>query len=59
MAGLTYTGYGYFSNTVMGATSIVLMALLVRFFLPEPSAESASEVAPKVAGASPMMDLRL
>ncbi len=36
LAGLTFTTYGYLSNTTLAATSIVLMALLVRYFLPEP-----------------------
>lgn len=36
VAGLVYTGSGYVSNTVMGATAILLMAFLVRQYLPEP-----------------------
>ncbi len=42
MAGLTFTQYGYLSNTILAATSIVLMAVVVRFFLPEPALEPAS-----------------
>ena len=42
MAGLTFTQYGYLSNTILAATSIVLMAVVVRFFLPEPTVVSAS-----------------
>ena len=55
MAGVTYTEYGYYSNTVIAAVSIVLMALLVRYLLPEPglkAAQEASSETPKVAGAS-------
>ncbi len=52
MAGLTYTEYGYLSNTVIAAVAIVLMALLVRYFLPEPGLTTSSSESPKVAGAS-------
>ena len=53
MAGLTYTEYGYHSNTVVAAVSIVLMALLVRYFLPEPGRQPAAEASSaEVAGAS-------
>ena len=40
MAGLTFTQYGYLSNTILAATSIVLMAVVVYFFLPEPALAS-------------------
>ena len=36
VAGIMYTDFGYLSNTVMGAVSILLMAFLVRQYLPEP-----------------------
>lgn len=49
VAGLAYTEYGYISNTVMGAISIILMALLVQFFLPEPEGDVAQELAPETA----------
>ena len=56
MAGLTFTQYGYLSNTILAATAIVLMAMVVRFFLPEPALEPASGSLPsdvaKVAKAS-------
>lgn len=40
-AGLTYTRYGYLSNTIVGAISIFLMALLVQQRIPEPDASLA------------------
>ncbi|NNE70408.1 MAG: MFS transporter, partial [Rhodothermales bacterium] len=36
IAGLAFTRYGFGSNTVIGAVSIALMALMVISFLPEP-----------------------
>jgi MFS family permease len=36
IAGLTYGPYGYASNTVMGAISVLLMAAIVQWGLPEP-----------------------
>jgi predicted MFS family arabinose efflux permease len=36
IAGIAFTQYGFASNTVIGAISIFLMALMVIFFLPEP-----------------------
>lgn len=36
IAGLAYTQYGYLSNTVMGAISMLIMAGVVWFFIPEP-----------------------
>ena len=36
LAGFTYTNLGYLSNTLMGASAALLMALLVWRFLPEP-----------------------
>jgi predicted MFS family arabinose efflux permease len=36
IAGIAFTKYGFESNTVIGAISIFLMALMVVFFLPEP-----------------------
>ncbi len=46
MAGLTFTQYGYLSNTILAATSIVLMAMVVYFFLPEPALAPASDGLP-------------
>lgn len=39
LAGPAYTEYGYLSNTVLGAISIGLMAVLVWWKLPEPSSQ--------------------
>lgn len=39
VAGLTYTQFGYTSNTVVAAAAVLLMALLVWRFLPEPRRE--------------------
>lgn len=36
LAGAAYTRFGYISNTVAGAASVLLMALLVWRFIPEP-----------------------
>jgi predicted MFS family arabinose efflux permease len=40
VAGLTYTRFGYLSNTLLATGAIVVMALLVRYGLPEPTGES-------------------
>ena len=37
LAGPMYTRLGYGSNTVLGAVSVLLMALLVWRYLPEPA----------------------
>ncbi|MFT4603842.1 MAG: putative MFS family arabinose efflux permease [Rhodothermales bacterium] len=44
IAGLAFTRYGFGANTVIGAISIALMAVMVIYFLPEP--ENPSAVAP-------------
>ncbi len=49
IAGLAYTGYGYVSNTLIGAASMIVMAGLVQYFLPEPVGETASGVSAEVA----------
>ncbi len=36
VAGPLFAGVGYGSNTVLGATFVLLMGLIVWFFLPEP-----------------------
>jgi len=36
VAGMMYTKYGFVSNTILGAVSILLMAIVVQVFLPEP-----------------------
>lgn len=52
LAGVMYTEYGYLSNTVLGAVSILLMALLVMYYLPEPSHDVAAD-ATSIAPAGP------
>ena len=44
LAGTAYTRFGYRSNTFLGAAAIVLMALLVWRFLPEPGADAKREI---------------
>jgi predicted MFS family arabinose efflux permease len=44
VAGLTFTEYGYLSNTVIGAVAILLMAGLVVVGLPEPDASREADV---------------
>ncbi len=41
VAGLAYIKYGYLSNTIMAATSMIIMAAVVGFFIPEPEGASA------------------
>ncbi len=41
VAGLLYSGYGYRSNTVTGAISVLLMGLLVWFMIPEPRLDAS------------------
>ncbi len=45
IAGTAYTNYGYLSNTVMGAISMVVMALVVALFIPEPGANTSQKQA--------------
>ncbi len=53
LAGLTFTVYGYLSNTILAATSIASMAVVVWFFLPEPELKPVPESWPtEVAKAS-------
>ncbi len=40
LAGVTYVAYGYVSNTVVAAAAIVMMAVMVWHYLPEPSLET-------------------
>ena len=44
LSGPVYVANGYFSNTVIGAVSIFLMALLVWKLIPEPQARTTSDV---------------
>lgn len=46
-AGFAYTSFGYRSNTVLGAASVVLMAFIVWRFLPEPKGDSVQGVQPE------------
>ena len=39
-AGLTYTSLGYASATIFGAISIVAMAIVVGFLIPEPKLQN-------------------
>ena len=39
MAGPLYADFGYGSNTVIGAVSVLGMGLMVWFLVPEPSTE--------------------
>ena len=45
VAGLAYTSYGYVSSTVLAAASILVMAALVQFVLPEPEGDPAAATA--------------
>jgi len=42
LAGLLYSEMGFFSNTAIGATSVLGMGLMVWFLVPEPGAEGRS-----------------
>jgi len=42
VAGLIYTKYGFFSNTIFAATAIVIMAAMVQYLLPEPQAQTVN-----------------
>ncbi|MES3629037.1 MAG: MFS transporter [Longimonas sp.] len=41
IAGITYGPYGYVSNTFMGAASVLVMAAIVKWGLPEPDLNAA------------------
>lgn len=41
-AGITYTEYGYSSNTLAGAAAMVVVAAIVYYFLPEPKEDFGS-----------------
>ncbi len=47
LAGPTYSRFGYASNSIAGAASVLLMALLVWRFLPEPEMERVSQMPAK------------
>ena len=44
VAGLAYIKYGYLSNTIMAATSMIIMAAVVGFFIPEPEGTAAKSI---------------
>jgi predicted MFS family arabinose efflux permease len=48
-AGFAYTRFGYRSNTVLGAASVVLMAFIVWRYLPEPKSDTAKGEQPAPA----------
>jgi hypothetical protein len=41
IAGISFIEYGYLSNTVIGAASVIVMAVLVQKGLPEPELKSS------------------
>lgn len=43
VAGLAYTKYGYISNTISAAAAILVMAIIVQAFLPEPQEDAKIE----------------
>ncbi|MGM0705812.1 MAG: MFS transporter [Bacteroidota bacterium] len=52
IAGLTYGPYGYVSNTTMGAVSVLLMAAIVQWGLPEPDLRAVRPAASGGAASS-------
>ena len=42
LAGVAYEHFGYFSNTVLGATSMLIMAFVVARYIPEPRGQETS-----------------
>ncbi len=42
LAGMAYTRFGFLASTILAALSIMMMAALVHFFLPEPRGEAVS-----------------
>ena len=42
LAGVTYTEFGYASNTFLATAAIVVMAVMVRYYLPEPTGQTLS-----------------
>jgi len=57
VAGILYVDLGYLSNTVLGAVSIIAMALLVQWAVPEPEPSpqptSATQPADGAVGGTP------
>lgn len=53
VAGPLYARYGYWSNTVIGAVSVLGMGLMVWYLVPEPAREEESEESEEVPTATP------
>ena len=49
VAGMAYINYGYLSNTIMGAISMIIMAIVVGLFIPEPQSEEPQAIPSKLA----------
>jgi predicted MFS family arabinose efflux permease len=43
LSGLTYSQYGYASNTILAAISVLLMVVLLKFFIVEPPLKKSAE----------------
>ncbi len=49
VAGMAYTNYGYLSNTIMGAISMIIMAVVVGSFIPEPQSSEQQTIPPRLS----------
>ncbi len=47
LAGIAYSEYGYFSNTVMAALAVVLMGVLIKVYVAEPKLATGERVDPQ------------
>jgi predicted MFS family arabinose efflux permease len=43
LSGLTYSKYGYASNTILAAISVLMMVLLLKFYIVEPPLKTSAE----------------
>ena len=43
LSGLTYSKYGYASNTILAAVSVLMMVLLLKFYIVEPPLKKSAE----------------
>jgi predicted MFS family arabinose efflux permease len=43
-AGIVYSGYGYLSSTLLGALSVLMMAILIWRFIPEPEFDTPTAI---------------
>jgi predicted MFS family arabinose efflux permease len=50
LAGIAYTGYGYLSNTLLGATSVMLMSYIIWRFIPEPELKKENVTSETIIG---------